>query len=196
MKKIISLTVAVVALSSLSAVASASEQAKVRSRTADLRAEPSRDGKAKVKLGAGREVSVVAKSGDGEWVRVKTEITHADETIRFEGWLAAADLGLSGSSSNAPVDNTASAKEKSADDLSWVSDDTSASSTPAASGKDPWANSADNAALPAVSSDDSWDSTPASAPAKTEEKTESKDEWSSSSSDSSTSSDSDAAAGW
>lgn len=196
MNKLFIVPVTLALLSSLSGVAFA-EQATVRSRTADLRAEPSSMGKAKVKLGAGREVSVVGKSNDGEWLRVKAEITHADETIKFEGWLAAADLGMSGSSASVPVDN--SAPKKDAADLSWVSDDTSATAAPASN--DEWADSADNKALPAVSdtssNDNSWDSTPATAaPAKDESSGSGNEGWGSSSSDSGSSDSSDAAAGW
>ena len=176
MKNFALLSLAVLVVSSLSGVASASEAATVRSRTADLRAEPSREGKARVKLGAGREVSIVAKSGDGEWVRVQTEITHADETIRFEGWLAAADLGLSGGSS-APVESAAAPKK---DDLAWV-DDSAPAAAPAAD---------------APVGDNSWDSTPASAPATKTNEAPAKDEWSSSASDSGSAASSDSAAGW
>ena len=158
--------------------------ARVGARIADLRAEPSADAKSKAKLPSGRDVEVIGKSDDGQWVRVRTECPKANETIKFEGWLAVREVqganldgvAVAGSAKkSAPAANDAAwgdSSEKPAAAASsgpaWI-DDSGSSRTATASSKDEWGNDASSSnsapAKPAASSDDAWGSSDSSAPA-------------------------------
>lgn len=140
--------------------------AQIRARITELRVNPAENAKAVVKLGKGREVSVLGKSGDGQWVKISTQLERADDLIKFEGWvdasavtgdaIASAPTAKSNAKSNAKAEPASSNA-----DLSWVTEEPAASAaSDVAAGDNSWDNTPAPAAKPAASasSSDSWGS--------------------------------------
>ncbi len=92
-------------VASFAAVSNAAEVARVRSRTVELRALPTEGARSKLKLGPNRDVAVLGKSEDGQWLKIRTEWERGEDVITLEGWVVATQLkSLSGDGfANAPA---------------------------------------------------------------------------------------------
>ena len=136
--------------------------AQIRARITELRVNPAENAKAVVKLGKGREVSVLGKSGDGQWVKISTQLERADDLIKFEGWVDASAVTGDAIASAPTAKSNAKAEPASSNaDLSWVTEEPAASAaSDVAAGDNSWDNTPAPAAKPAASasSSDSWGS--------------------------------------
>lgn len=185
------------------APAFAASQATVGVKIAELRIKPDDGAFSRLKIPGGREVAVLGKSDDGQWIKVRTQIERGEDVIKLEGWLQATQLkgadpsslsvaqggetskGSSSSGAGAWGDSSSSSDsfgDTSSSGDSWG--DSSASSAPASSG-DSWSDPAP-AAAPTT---EAWDAAPATA----SESSSSGDAWGDSSNSSSDSSSSDSA---
>lgn len=136
--------------------------AQIRARITELRVNPAENAKAVVKLGKGREVSILGKSGDGQWVKISTQLERADDLIKFEGWVDASAVTGDAIASAPTAKSNAKAEPASSNaDLSWVTEEPATSSaSDVAAGDNSWDNTPVPAAKPAASasSNDSWGS--------------------------------------
>lgn len=129
--------------------------AEIRARITDLRVQPSEQAKARLKLGVGREVSVLAKSDDGNWVKVAGSLERGEDVIRFEGWIMAGALD---------GDVEVAASSSGGGEAGWGDGGSDAGSfdAPAASSSSgDWDFSEDTASSSSSSEANSWDSEPA-----------------------------------
>lgn len=160
----LALSLSIVSLFVLGTGVARAETAKVSVRIADLRVKPSSDARSKLRLGKNRSVDVLSKSDDGQWVKIRAEVLRGEEPVRFEGWVAAAHLGIKGVSepvASAPADldwATETPAPTAAPAESW---ETPAASTDSAPSADAWgagASDAPAAASSDASSDSGWGS--------------------------------------
>ena len=122
--------------------------AKVAVRLAEMRVKPSESAFSRLRLGNGRDIDVIGKSNDGQWLKVRAEINRADELINLEGWVQASEVKGVDLASVSSVDGGSSS------DSGW-------SATPAAAKSESagWDLDAPAATEPAASSssDSDWD---------------------------------------
>src|SRR4051794_29227694 len=136
------------------APARADQEAEVAVRVADLHVQPSASAKTKLRLGGGRSVSVLAKSDDGRWGKIKGEVEKGPDQIPFEGWVEA--TALRGNLDGIATDKGATATASSGGDSSWG--DSGSGAAKSSGGDAAWGDtSAAATATPAASSGgDDW----------------------------------------
>ncbi len=156
--------------------------AEIRAKIVDLRVQPSDNAKARLKLGAGREVAVLGKSDDGRWVKVSGSLERGEDTIKFEGWVMAAALDGDVPSASAAASSSDSGEAEWGDE---GSDTGSPASEPAGEGSDSWDFSEESTseAASAPAGDNSWDTGSSDSASSSDSSSSSGDEWDSGSAD-------------
>ena len=102
--------------------------------------------------GRNHSVDVLSKSDDGQWVKIRAEVLRGDEPVNFEGWVAAAHLGIKGASE--PVSSSS--------DLDWATETPAPVAAPAESWESPAASTDSPSESPSV---DAWGDGGSDAPA-------------------------------
>ena len=70
----------------------AASGATVGVKIAELRIKPDDQAFSRLKIPGGREVTVLGKSDDGRWIKIRTQIERAEDIIKLEGWVEATQL--------------------------------------------------------------------------------------------------------
>ena len=159
------------------AVALAAEDAQVSVRIAELRVNPSSEARTRLKIGSGRNVSVLGKSSDGQWVQIRTEVDRGGDSVKFEGWVFASCLRTK----NGPMGSGSEPKAVFEEAEDVTSDDSSDADS--SSGDADWnstGSSESEGSSDVASSQPAWESTPAEPPAQPESTDEPADSGSSS----------------
>jgi hypothetical protein len=150
--------------------------AQISAKIAELKVTPDDNAKTIIRLGKGREVAVLAKSDDGNWVHISGKLERAEDMIAFEGWVDAADLrsssGRSMTSATPSKSKKSTATAKASSDDGFGSDDAADEpakpvKTAAKSSDAGWAPTDEPAAATSADGpkgDNSWDTSASASP--------------------------------